>query len=204
MAFRQDVKLPVMAWASLVFSVELLPKLLGCFLPALCLNVTPRAEQGVLVARLSPPNPSCWSCPGAGTTPMLLTDCFWQAASDLPQAQSDGCPFAQDVVGARKGPHWKCPAPAMRCWALQALLVWERSPSSCAWESLDLLGRWRDWNYSVGHELASFSLTGKRERKISVPEKRMKLSGKCMCFIRWCLTTFKFFFDSQWFEHDLL
>lgn len=92
-----------MAWASLRFSVELLPKLLSCFLPPFCLCVLPTAEQAMLVAGLSPRNPSCSFCPEAVTATRLLAECSRQATSNLPLAKSDGYHFAWSIAGAHTG-----------------------------------------------------------------------------------------------------
>lgn len=112
MAFRQDVKLPGMAWASLVISVELQPKLLSCFPPAFCLHVALTAEQAVLVAWLSPqilpvgsvwglaPHPWCWL--SASDRQHLICLRHSPRGPTLPRV-CWGC--------AQEGPHWECPDP---------------------------------------------------------------------------------------------
>lgn len=144
-----------------MLSVELLPKLLSYFLPPFALNVPPTAQQAVLVAGLSPQNPSCWFC----------------------LAKSDGYHFARIIAGALPPrasvvpvgddqllTRWREGEGARHCWhcwfgrGTQLLLLGHLPPSVIVLGELELL------LWVRMEKLASISLTG--EGRISVPGKR--------------------------------
>lgn len=142
-------------------SVELLPKLLSCFLPPFGLYVPPTAQQAVLVAGLSPQNPSCWFC----------------------LAKSDGYHFARIIAGALPArafvvpvgddqllTRWREGEGTHHCWhywfgrGTQLLCLGQRPPS------VIVLGEPELFLWVRMETLASISLTG--EGKISVLGKR--------------------------------
>lgn len=127
----------------------------------------------------------------------------------MPQAESDGYRDAQGVVGACTGRASTAligNAQLLQGGGREEVLGTAGTAGLRKEPQLVCLGQLSPSGEVVGLELlhwalmeklASISPTGRRKRKISVPEKRKELSGKCVCFIRWCLTAFKIFFYSQ-------
>lgn len=189
------MKLPGMAWASLMISVELQPKLLSCFPPAFCLHVALTAEQAVLVAWLSPqilpvgsvwglaPHPWCWL--SASDRQHLICLRHSPRGTTLPRV-CWGC--------AQEGPHWECADPGReKVLGTAGSAGLREEPQLLCLGQLSPPGRMVALvllHWARMEKFASISLSGKGKRKIPVPEKRKELYG----FYKVMADCFQFFF----------
>lgn len=188
-----------MASASLIFSVELLPKLLlQLFFSSLLFEYSTQSRASCATGTAVTPKsfllvlPRGWHHTHAADW-VLLTDSIWFAPGTV-----QWVPFCPGCSGSvpRKSPTGNAQLLQWGAGLCRHSTLREEPQLWCLGElaplgkmvGLELLHwTWRE-------KFASISLTGKGKKKISVPEKRMELSRKCVCSIRWCLAAFNFFF----------